>query len=247
MHCVEPTFDTIALQYDELWSSTVIGKLQRQAVWDAVDPLFEPGDFVLDLGCGTGIDALHFEAAGVHVYGIDNSPKMIEVARKRGVRADCHRIEDLHCLPQRFNGAISNFGALNCVNNLEHVASGLAKMVHRGGHVALCFLGRVCAWEIAYYLSHRNIGKAFRRLSGRSHSELAKNVFYFSGGFILSTFQPYFRLKKRCGIGFCMPPSYVGSLRERAIKRLSLLDKRLADLPLLRSLSDHSLYVLERL
>ena len=38
---------------------------------------------ILDLGCGPGRDALYFSDKGHHVIGVDNSPKMIELARAR--------------------------------------------------------------------------------------------------------------------------------------------------------------------
>jgi len=243
----EFTFDKVALDYDRLWSSTPIGTHQRSAFWQTVDPLFAAGDCVLDLGCGTGVDALHLAAAGIQVYGIDASPQMIGITLSRGVNAHLLPIENVGNLRRQFDGAISNFGALNCVSNLDGTASALAKLIRRGGHVALCFLSRVCAWEIGYYLLHGNPQKALRRLNGQSSSPLAKDVFYLSSASIVSTFEPYFRLRQRVGIGLCVPPSYVGALSERLIRGLSALDRRLAHRPILRSLSDHSLYVFERL
>src|SRR5690349_24724805 len=111
----ETAFDEIAARYDAIWSDTPVGKAQRSAVWRWIDPLFGAGDFVLDLGCGTGVDALHLHSRGVSVYGIDDSPKMIEVARERGIRADCCPIEHLQYLNLNLDGVISNFGALNCL------------------------------------------------------------------------------------------------------------------------------------
>jgi ubiquinone/menaquinone biosynthesis C-methylase UbiE len=242
----KPSFDKIAEDYDRLWSSTAIGMSQRNAVWRAVDPLFQQGNRILDVGCGTGIDALHFQSRGVQVYGIDSSPKMIEVAKRRGVDAQVWPIESLNSLQLGFDGAISNFGALNCVEGLDLAARALARLIRKGGHLALCFLGRICAWEIGYYLLHGNLKKAFRRLSGHSRSELAGNVFYFSNNFIISTFDPYFRLKRYLGIGLCVPASYA-AVSQHLVANLTAIDERLAHRRVLRSLSDHTLYILERL
>ena len=50
-------------------------------------PPFE-GMTVLDVGCGTGIHLERYQKAGCDVYGIDLSPSMLQVARKRlGERA----------------------------------------------------------------------------------------------------------------------------------------------------------------
>jgi SAM-dependent methyltransferase len=247
MSTTPATFDKVAYDYDRLWSSSRIGTSQRSAFWQAVDPLFTAGERVLDLGCGTGVDARHLQAAGVDVLGIDSSPKMIAIAQQRGIDARLLPIEEIGSLRGQFDGAISNFGALNCVRDLDVTVSALAKLMRRGGHIALCFLGRVCAWEISYYLFRGNPGKAFRRLKGRCGSDLVKDVFYFASSSIIAAFEPDFRLRRRLGIGLFVPPSYVGTLNERLVTRLSAADRRLAHRPILRALSDHSLYVFERL
>ncbi len=122
-------FDSIAFEYDALWTNTPVGESQRQAVWNWIDPLFKPGSVVLDLGCGTGADAIHLLAAGVQVYGVDSSPNMVTVARAKGVDAHCIAIQDLRQSRARFDGAVSNFGALNCVDSLPVVAEVLAQLV----------------------------------------------------------------------------------------------------------------------
>src|ERR1700685_3880030 len=182
----EADFDKLASRYDSIWSDTPVGRAQRSAVWRRIDPLFKKSDFVLDLGCGTGIDALHLQSRGVSVYGIDSSPRMVEVARRRGIETHCCPIEWLHYFDLRLDGAISNFGALNCLPSLASVAGSLGRMVRPGGHLALCFMSRICLWEIAFYSLHGNAGKAFRRLYGRANSSIGASVFYPSAAVILS-------------------------------------------------------------
>jgi len=243
----EPVFDKVASRYDAVWSDTPVGKAQRYAVWKRVDPLFGHGDFVLDLGCGTGVDALHLQSRGVSVYAIDSSPRMVEIARRRGVEAYCHPIERLGRLDLHFDGVVSNFGALNCVNSLASVAWSLARMVRSGGHLALCFMSPVCFWEIAFHLMYAEPGKAFRRLRGCADSSLGVSVFYPSGAAIVAAFQSAFRLLRFYGIGVFVPPSYVTVFTDREVERLSAFDRRLAHKPVLRSVADHRLYVFERL
>jgi SAM-dependent methyltransferase len=239
-------FDAIACQYDALWSDTAVGKAQRSAVWRRVDPLFKKGAFLLDLGCGTGVDAQHFASRGVSVYAIDSSPQMVECARRRGIAADCCSIEGLRNFDVPVDGVISNFGALNCLPSLDDVAASLGRMVRFGGYLALCFMSRICLWEMAFYLMKGKPGKAFRRLRGHADSSLGAPVFYPSRRSIVAAFQPDFRLRGCYGIGVFVPPSYV-SLTDREVERLATLDRWLADKPLLRSLADHRLYIFERI
>ncbi len=242
----EVVFDKIASEYDALWSDTPIGIAQRSAVWNRVDPLFKKGDFVLDLGCGTGVDALHLQKSGVSVYGIDSSPEMVEVARRRGVTADCCPIEHMQYFDMRLDGVLSNFGALNCLESLTGIAGSLARMVRPGGRLALCFLGRVCLWETVFYLLRGQPGKAFRRFLGRASSPIGAAVRYPSRAAIASAFKPRFQLLGVYGIGFSVPPSYIKLLTQWEVEQATALDRRLAHKPGLRSLSDHQLYIFER-
>ncbi len=242
----QTAFDKVAPHYDAIWSDTPVGKAQRQAVWTCIDPLFNSGDFVLDLGCGTGVDALHLQSRGVLVYGIDHSSRMVELARRRGVNANCCPIERLEYFDLRLDGVLSNFGALNCLASLSTVANALGRMVRPGGHLALCFLGRVCAWEVAFYLLGGRIRKAFRRLRGQADSSIGATVFYPSSKAIISAFGSDFRLVDIHGIGLTVPPSYVTALTDWEVQQLSALDRRVADKPILRSLADHRLYILKR-
>src|SRR5215471_17834429 len=47
-----------------------------------------PGLDVLDVGCGTGIAARQFLAAGCRVLGVDPDARMADLARRRGVEAE---------------------------------------------------------------------------------------------------------------------------------------------------------------
>jgi SAM-dependent methyltransferase len=53
-----------------------------------------PGRDVLDAGCGTGIAARLFAAAGCRVLGVEPDPRMAEVARQLGTEAEVATIEE---------------------------------------------------------------------------------------------------------------------------------------------------------
>ncbi len=137
-------FDVIAPDYADLWTSTPEGASQRAAVWREIDVLFRANDWILDLGCGPGDDAVHLGRRGVHVVGIDSSEAMVEIANARGVVASRLAIENLHQLHGCFDGAISDFGALNCVSDLRAAARELARLLRPAAPLALCLMGRFC-------------------------------------------------------------------------------------------------------
>lgn len=75
-------FDAVAAAYDAEFTDSVIGQAQRRAVWRELDGAFRAGQRVLEINCGTGVDALHLARRGVEVLACDSSSRMIEVARQ---------------------------------------------------------------------------------------------------------------------------------------------------------------------
>ncbi|HEY1336928.1 MAG TPA: methyltransferase domain-containing protein [Bryobacteraceae bacterium] len=194
-------FDRLAAHYDELWTDTPVGRAQRNAVWRAVDRLFRAGDRILDIGCGTGEDAAHFASRGVFVHAIDTSAAMVEQARRRGgFSVEVGRAEELARMEGVYDGALSNFGALNCVADLGVVARGLAQVVRPGGFVALCIMGRFCAGETLRYGLRLQFRKAVRRWGGRAESSLG-TVWYPTVAQVEAVFTPDFALRRWIGIG----------------------------------------------
>jgi SAM-dependent methyltransferase len=240
-------FDKLAKEYDTLWSFSAIGREQRAAVWRQIDPLFHAGDRVLDIGCGTGVDASHLLERGSKVYAIDASREMVRMARSRGVDAHHLPAEALEFLEGEFDGAISNFGALNCVHDLSPVARALGRLVRVGRHVAICLAGPCCGWEMAHFIARGQLAKAFRRWNRSGcDTALGVHVDYPSVSRLARAFQPDFRLRGWSGIGLSVPPSYVGGISERNITRLAAVDRRLAHLPIFRGFADHRLLVFQR-
>ncbi len=76
-------FDSLASDYDALWTYSLVGRLQRLQVLREVKNIFHPGDRVLEIGCGTGVDSAYFASAGIRVHATDLSPKMVDATRAR--------------------------------------------------------------------------------------------------------------------------------------------------------------------
>jgi ubiquinone/menaquinone biosynthesis C-methylase UbiE len=76
-------FDAIASRYDETFTTSKIGQAQRAAVWSELAKTFRRGDRVLEIGCGTGVDACFLAERGVLVLASDSSSQMIAVTTRR--------------------------------------------------------------------------------------------------------------------------------------------------------------------
>ncbi len=251
---VARAFDALAARYDQLWTHTAAGRTQRRAVWKVLETLFRPGDRVLDLGCGTGEDALRLARRGLYVHAVDAAPHMIRLVRER---AAAERLtldttvlaaEELKRLPGEasFDGALADFGVLNCVEDLRALAMNLAGLIRPGGKLVVVPMGRFCLWEALWYLARRDFQRAFRRLKrGPVPTSLGFPVYYRSVAETARIHEPWFRLERWSGVGVLAPPSYV-RLPEGAVRRLARWDDRLGRLPGLRAVADHRLLLFER-
>jgi len=255
-------FDGMADAYDATFTDSLIGRSQRNVVWLALENTFRPGDRVLELNCGTGEDALFLAKRGVSVLACDASVRMISVAQHRKIReapGSCLQFrvlknEDIDTLTavDRFDGVLSNFSGLNCVQHLPAVARTLADLVKPRGAAVLCLSTRVCLWEIAWYGLRGNLKKAFRRLPGATVATLngiPVPVWYPTIARVRRAFSPSFRLRSIRAVGLFVPPSYAEPWIERhqqALKSFEALDRVFGTWPGFRGVGDHVLLQFER-
>ncbi|MFJ3776751.1 class I SAM-dependent methyltransferase [Streptomyces sp. NPDC090075] len=66
-----------------------------------------PGPDVLDVGCGTGIAARQFQAAGCTVLGIEPDARMADFARARGLRVEAATFEAWQSAGRTFDAVIA--------------------------------------------------------------------------------------------------------------------------------------------
>ena len=253
-------FEALAGSYDETFTHSRIGTRMRRAVWRRLDAAFPPGSRVLELGCGTGEDAIHLTGRGVVVLATDPADGMVAQARAKAATAglsdlvstrtlDAGRLDETE-LAGPFDGAFSNFGALNCVADLSIVSAGLARHVRSGGKVLLCLMGRYVPWEWGWYLARGDRKSAFRRLAPGGAEWRGLSIAYPPLREIRRLFAPGFRFVGARAIGVLVPPSYVEEWARRHPRLLAALDaaeRRVEALPPFPSLADHVLVELERL
>ncbi len=185
-------FDTLAARYNTLWSAAPHGIQQRRRVWHQIDGLFAPGQHILDLGCGIGDDALHLQAHGLRVTGIDASQEMITIARRRGVEGRHLSIEQLSHINSVFDGALSNFGAFNCVADPSAAARNIAQLLRPNSCFAMCVLSR--------FYWRESLACNFRRWPGHTIWR-GLNIYYRTSSQWQRAFAPLFALLRRARIG----------------------------------------------
>lgn len=256
---VPSPFEDLSDSYDDTFTHSAIGRRMRAAVWRRLDAAFPSGARVLELGCGTGEDAVHLAGRGVRVLATDPAEGMVRETRAKAERngladrvttrtLDAGRLDEIE-LDGLFDGAFSNFGALNCVADLAPVSTGLSRHVRSGGRVLLCFLGRYVPWEWVFFLARGDRRSAFRRLAPGGASWRGLRVSYPPLRELRRVFAPGFRVTGARAIGAFVPPSYAESAAARLPRLLATLDaleRRVEAIPPLPSLADHVLLELER-
>jgi SAM-dependent methyltransferase len=97
----------------------------------------QPGEIILDLGCGDGALTALIEQAGAKAIGLDASPEMVEAARARGIDAYVADAQALGLAQAahrfgHFDAAFSN-AALHWMLDPVAVANGVHEVLKAGG------------------------------------------------------------------------------------------------------------------
>lgn len=248
-------FDDLATAYDSAFTTSALGRCLRALAWERLDASFAGCRRVLEIGCGTGEDAVRLALRGVHVMATDPSPAMLQVAAEKARQLGCTQRIEFRCLPmerlhelagERFDGVWSNFGAINCVSALPTAVAALAPLVERGAPLTWVVMGRHVPWEWAWFLARGNTAKAFRRRQPGGVAWRGMRVSYPTPAELARVLHPYFLPRRRAPLGVVLPPSYASGWlerRPRILGALALVERAAQRWPPLAALADH--YVFE--
>ncbi len=148
-----------------------------------------------------------------------------------------------------FDGALSNFGGLNCVADLGQTASGLAARLKPGAWTVLCLMGPLVPWEWGWFLARGEPRKAFRRLGGQGAPWRDLTVRYPSIAIVRRTFAPAFHFRRASALGTLLPPTYAhewAARHQRFVRFLDSLERRIETWPPVVWFGDHYVIELER-
>ncbi len=256
-------FDSVAADYDGPRGNNSLVQDMRREVWRWLDASFPHAGHLLELGCGTGIDAVRMAQRSHRITATDWSPLMARRTLARAERASVsERVEalalgahELDRLAGRalYDGAYSNLGALNCLPDLRGVARECARLIKPGGRLVFSVIGRRCPWEIAHYAWRDDWNRVRVRFARRmvpvrmnGHTVWTS---YWTPLELYRAFAPQFALTHYRGLCVLVPPPYLASMRERHRRWYESLwrwDRRICGWPLIRGLGDHFIIVMSR-
>jgi SAM-dependent methyltransferase len=94
-----------------------------------------PGPGVLDVGCGTGIEARQFQAAGCKVLGVEPDARMADFARRTGVEVEVATFEAWDAAGRAFDAIVAGT-AWHWVDPVAGAAKA-AQVLRPGGRLAV--------------------------------------------------------------------------------------------------------------
>ena len=255
-------FDVMAADYDLREADNPVMQLMRTRSLEILDETFPQGARLLDVGCGTGTEAIWLTQHGRTVFGVDPSPQMLEVFSTRAAAAklriptrllgarDLLTLVD-ECGDASFDGAYSSFGPLNTEPALGPPLAALSRLVRPGGKIVLSVMNRWCITEIASMTASGHLNRALRRTRspvrvpvGTSSTE----VRYPSWRQLRMAIDPRFRIVSVQALPLLLLPYAWPALasQPRLFKVLRRLDGALSPLRPFAWLGDHLLVVAER-
>jgi SAM-dependent methyltransferase len=255
------SFDNYAKNYDDHFTFSPVGLMQRKAVYSNLLPLLNSESNVLEINCGTGYDAIEIGKYVQHVLATDASTKMIELCKAKNNSASnvsfkVNLIQDLNEEIKNSNFIFSNFGGLNCLSPQEFAefADKCKALLNTQADLFFVIMGRKCIWERLYFKFKGDQKKANRRDSTIGVETLINGsefkTWYYSPKETANFFGAEFKMVHTSGVGLFVPPSYLNpffSNKQFLLKLLDSLDKFFCKFSWTANYADHYIIHLKKI
>jgi SAM-dependent methyltransferase len=224
--------------------------------------VFPEGASLLDIGCGTGEEALALVQEGFSVLGIDVSPAMVRQAQtkaavygiKRGVSFRTLAAGQLSQLDERgpFQGAYSSLGALNTELNLPTVAEQLHDLLEPDAAFVATVMSRRCLYETLRNLLRGKPGQTRKRPTNWEESRAGAGgvrapVRHYAPDDFAAIFAPHFTPEATYAFPLWLPPLHMQdtyNTQPEDFGWLKTWDRRMRGWPGFRAWGDHFTMVL---
>ncbi|ANI88437.1 hypothetical protein A9P82_03435 [Arachidicoccus ginsenosidimutans] len=233
---VSKAFSFQSVVFDELNEGNKLTHHLREIYRKEIVKNAKPGSNILELNCGTGIDGIYFAAQGFNVLSTDNAEGMFDVLNQKinkyhleqNIQTKLCSFNELYELrDKKFDYIISNFGGLNCTDNLKEVLYQLKEHLNENGKVTLVIMPKVSPWELVMALKG-DFKTAFRRFKKHTKAHIEGvyfSVYYYNPSYIIKRLKFDFDVLTLKGIYFAVPPEFYQRFVERYPKMYKILQK----------------------
>lgn len=223
---VNKAFSKQSGHFDEDDLSNPVLQLWRKRIYAHVDQFIKPDSKILELNAGTGIDAIRFARKGHSIHAIDISDGMIfkikekttAVSLSNKITTQQISFEELNHVNGKFDYVFSNFGGLNCSDDLKKVTRHLPGLLNKNSYVTWVIMPKVTPWEWLWMFrgEFKNAFRRFERNGVTAHleGEFFK-TYYYALNEIEESFGSQFRLVNAESLGVFSPPPSAQNFEKR--------------------------------
>ncbi len=252
-------FSLQAKVFDDYNESNCITRYCRDEIYKIALKYLPGNSDILELNCGTGIDAIYF-SKNHKVLATDGAEGMINVLNHKinkqnipQIETKCISFDQLDLIGNRkFDFIFSNFGGLNCTENLADVVNKLPLFLKDNGRIMLVMMPPICLWEHLHVFSF-NFKLAFRRWKKSGANAKVEGVkfktYYYHPGFVSKLLKEKFKIVYLQGLCNIMPPEYMHHYLKSSpmlFKMLSKADRFINRIFPFKQTGDYFVIVMEK-
>ncbi len=175
------SFDKKAASEYDSWYDTELGRfvdeVETKVAFDLFQP--QPGEKILDIGCGTGNFSIKLAKMGCKVTGIDISQPMLEEAEKKAEKLNLDinfkkgDVLNLEFDDNKFDSVFS-MAAIEFIKDLETAFKEIKRVVKPGGKILLGTIRKDSDWGRLYEKQAQKEDSVFRDAIFREPEDLEK-------------------------------------------------------------------------
>lgn len=234
-------FNFISKFYDEIynnWTTNWMRKFTRQIILYFTSNYQKNEKKCLEIGCGTGYDAIWFLQNNWNIFCTDISPKMCQITSNRihqyyGTSQKKFQIfpwstqeliPQILRIDQRFNLIYSALGALNCEPNLNQFLYESANLLYDDGLIIVSLMNPYSIWNNIRQLLKLKSGIYRQRTHSLSLGKLKVSAWFYSLSELKSLFSIAYNVELISSFPIILPAPYIFP-RVRKSKFLNMIAK----------------------
>ena len=229
---VAGAFDSASEEYDYTIKNNFINMWIRKRSIQELLQYTRADDVLLELGCGTGAEAMEISNYVAGVVATDISPGMIALLRRKvDAKGAGDRISVLRLGATEISQAAASLpggntrvaysfnGALNCEPSIESVPTELTKVIEQDGYFVCSIRNTLCLSEALVH----GLFLQFDRMAPRKRQPIMVSVggldipsYYYPPSVFARFFAPLFRVRRMIALPAFLPPAYLSDAYFRA-------------------------------